>query len=237
MELDNSTNLINSNQKYLNIKFNWKIVAFLILIEIFTIPFVAISNTLTAQSQFDIAIMGFIIAFPALFIILKILLPRLHHSLSISLNLNIIKIHGVLYIGIISGVLLTFMFYLQELTYHFTNSDCIVGLVSAFFSVGISLIFYQLVQKYFNYGITLITAEQKFVLTLNTKDIIVLTLLFTLYETIASPISIIWLPHLEQRFWWGILSGILSGLGGGIPLAIISKLTGYQINVGFRRIF
>jgi hypothetical protein len=148
---------------------------------------------------------------------------------------EIVKIHGALYIGLISGFLLMFMFYLQELTYRFTNSDYIVGTVSAFFSVSVSLILYTVIEKLFNYGIKIKTvSNQTYLLAFPLKDILVITLLFSLYETIASPLSILWIPHFEHRFLWGIISGIASGVIGGLPITIISYVTGYKITINLK---
>lgn len=218
------------------LQFNWTMVLCLVVIEVLTIPFVAISNTITVTNPLYMAIMGFIVAFCALILFVKMILPRLKKHLSKILQLDITKISGVLYIGLISGFLLMFMFNLQEITYMFTPSDTLVGLVSGFGSVGASLLIYRLLDQMLNYGVKIITPKQKFLLSFAWKDVIVLTLLFTLYELIACPVSLLWMSHYEHRFWWGILSGILSGVCGGIPPMLICKLTGYKISLNFRSI-
>ena len=219
---------------YLN--FNLTMVFCLVVIEVLTIPFVAISNTITITNPLYMAIMGFTVAFFALILFIKMILPRLRKHLSTVFKLNIVKISGVVYIGLISGFLLMFMFNLQEITYMFTPSDTLVGLVSGFGSVGASLLIYRILDQVFNYGVKIITPKQKLLLSFAWKDVIALTLLFTLYELIACPVSLLWMSHYEHRFLWGILSGILSGVSGGIPPMLICKLTGYKVTLNFRPI-
>lgn len=218
-------------KKFIAIPFNWKIVVFLIIIEVVTIPFVAISNSLIIKNLLYMSLIGFSVAFVALICIFRGLSLIIKNYFTQLLCEPVIKINGLLYISLIAGFLLMFMFYLQSLTYHFTNSDCIVGLVSAFFSVSISLVIYHLGVHYFNYGIKLITNSNSYTIQIIIKDIVILTLLFSLYETIVSPMSLLWVPHHQHRFIWGIITGVVSGLSGGLPLLVLCYFTKYNITL------
>lgn len=219
--------------KQILLPFNWKIVIFLIILEVFTVPFVAISNSIIISNQIYLGIIGFSVAFIALIIILKLFVQPIKQYLSHLLKQKIIQINGLLYTSLFAGFLLMLMFYLQNLSYSFTKSDCIVGFVSAFFSVSISLIIYNFLASYLGYGVKIKVSDNNccYLVAFPIKDIIVLTLLFSLYETIASPISLLWLPHYNHRFLWGIIAGILSGLAGGIPLILICHFTKYKITI------
>lgn len=218
------------------IPFNWKIIVFLVMVEVCTIPFVAASNTFVVSSALYLSIMGFIVAFAALIFIMKAIEKPIRRYLSKLLGVEITKVTGILYLGLISGFLLMAMFYLQEITYNYTKSDEIVGAVSAFFSVGATLYIYKFVQEVLNYGIKIVTVNKKYIVIFPVKDIIALILLFTIYETIACPVSIIWLPHHEYRFLWGVLAGFLAGFSGGVPLVLICYLTKYKITFNLKEI-
>ena len=222
---------------HISLPINWKVVIFLVILELLTVPFVAISNTIVLSNQNYIVIMGFVVAFFALLVIMKLIITPIKHYLSKLIGVEISRISGVLYLCLISGFLLMFMFYLQEVTYRFTRSDYIVGTVSAFFSVSISLIIYTIIEKYFNYGIKTISKDNKsYLLCFSSKDIIIITLLFSLYETIASPLSILWVPHYTQRFLWGCISAVAAGVGGSLPMVIICYLVGYKITIRLKQI-
>ncbi len=181
------------------------------------------------------SLIGFTVAFLALICILRGLNPIIKNYFSKLMDEPVIKIKGLLCLSLIAGFLLMFMFYLQSLTYRFTNNDYIVGLVSAFFSVSISLIIYHLGVHYFNYGIKLITKTNSYTIQVVIKDIIILTLLFSLYETIVSPISLLWVSHYGHRFMWGIITGVVSGLSGGLPLLALCYFTKYNITLRLLR--
>ncbi len=222
-------------QTNISLPVNWKIIVFMVILELLTIPFVAVGNDIVIAHQNYIVIMGFIVAFFALLVILKLIVHPIKLYFSRLINQQIIRIEGIFYICLLSGFLLMFMFYLQEVTYRFTRSDYIVGLVSAFFSVSVSLIIYAIVEKAFNYGIKIITRDKhKYILTFAPKEILLITLLFSVYETIASPLSILWVPHLEHRFLWGIISAIAAGIVGSVAMVIICTLTGYKISIGLK---
>jgi hypothetical protein len=219
-------------QTIIKLSLDFKLIIFLVILEILTIPIVAITNSIVVNNPIYLLMMGFGAGTFALFVILKLIENPIKKFFSKALNLEVIKVNGTIYIGLLSGFLLMFMFFIQEIVTHFTNNDYIVGLVSAFFSVGITLIIYRIVLHLFNYGIKIRTFDNQVLkLTITNRDIIIITLLFTLYETIASPLSIIWLPHINNRFSWGIISGVAAGIGGGLPLVIISYLTGYKIKL------
>ena len=218
-------------QTIIKLPLDFKLIIFLVILEILTIPIVAITNSIVINNPIYLITMGFGAGAFALLLILKLIERPIKKFFSKALNLEIIKINGTSYIILLSGFLLMFMFFIQEIVTHFTNNDYILGLVSAFFSVGITLIIYQIISHVFNYGIKIKTSDnQTLKLIINSRDIIIVTLLFTLYETIASPLSIIWLAH-NNRFLWGLISGLASGIGGGLPLVIISYLTGYKIKL------
>ncbi len=219
-------------QNIIKLSLNFKLIIFLVILEVLTIPIVAITNSIVVNNPIYLLIIGFVAGALAILVILKLIETPIKRFFSKELNVEIIKVNGSLYIGLLSGFLLMFMFFTQEIVIHFTNNDYIVGLVSAFFSVGVTLIIYRIMLHLFNYGIKITTSNnQVLTLTVDYRDIIIITLLFTLYETIASPLSIIWLPHISHRLLWGILSGIVSGVSGGLPLILISHLTGYKIQL------
>lgn len=233
--MNTNINNENLNKSYIKIPFNWKIIIFLVILEVLTVPLVAISNNIVIKNYVYVLLMGFIVAAFALFIIMKLIIFPIKNYFAGLIGQKILKIHGALYIGLLAGFLLMFMFFVQELTYKFTNSDCIVGFVSAFFSVGISLIIYSIFSKFFNFGLKIFTENKQYLLLLiPMKDIIALTLLFSIYETIASPLSILWVPHLDHRFVWGIISGVVSGVVGGTPLVIISFILNYKITINLK---
>ena len=104
--------------------------------------------------------MGFGAGAFALVIIMLVIKSYLRKYFSRLLNTNITNITGVLYIALISGFLLMFMFFIQGITYYFNKSDYVVGGVSAFFSVSITLIIYKAILYVFKYGVKIKTADQ-----------------------------------------------------------------------------
>jgi hypothetical protein len=211
------------------LSFNFKLVLFLILLEIFTIPFVAIANTLVLNNVLLIAVLGFVVAFFAIAAIIRIITQPLKMFISSQINQPVCKLTGVFYTSLLSGILLMLMFYIQTIIYLYTNNSYIIGTLSAFFSVGPTLLIYFIIEKYFKIGIKIITPTNNFLISIKFIDIVYLTLLFSLYETFASPLSIIWLTHTSDRFFWGILSGLAAGLGGSIPIVIICRLFKYKL--------
>ena len=218
----------------IKVPFTWELIVFLVVLEVLTIPFVAISNSIIKSNKTYIIIIGFGVAFMAIAIIMKLIIPMLKLYLFKLMGKPIAQINGVFYITWLSGMLLMLMFYIQIITYQFTDSDFIVGGVSAFFGVGAILLLYTIIQKIFDYGIIIKTTDTQQIIYLNIKDILVVTTLITLYETIISPVSIIWEHFPEQRFVWGIISGLLSGMIGGSVLGIICRITNYKITIELR---
>lgn len=213
----------------IKLSFNSKLILFLILLEIFTIPFVAIANNLVINNPLLISILGFVVAFFAIATIIKIITQPLKTFISKQINQPITKLTGIFYTSLLSGILLMLMFYIQTLIYQYTDNNYIIGALSAFFSVGPTLVIYFLIAKHLKIGIKIITPTTFFLISIKFIDIVYLTLLFSLYETFASPLSIIWLTHANDRFLWGILSGFAAGLGGSIPIVIICRILNYKL--------
>lgn len=215
----------------IQIKFSWQLVALLMAIEVLTIPFVALSNSFIINSKLNIVLMGFIVAFIALIIIIQVIKNKLKKYFSKKINMHIYKLQGAFYIGFLSGFLLMFMFYLQDFIASYTRNEYVISFVSTFISVGVSLLIYYVIQYLFNYGIKLVTEKVIFTVAIKLIDILILTILFSIYEIVAYKISGIWIPHQEHRFFWGLISGVGAGFFGSIPILIIARLSRYKFNL------
>ncbi len=217
--------------KQVQICFGWQLIALLVAIEVLTIPFVALGNNFVGNSKVSIAIMGFIVAFFALIVITRLIRNLLKKTFSKLIGQDILHLKGIIYIGIIAGFLLMFMFYLQEIASNYTRNDYITSFSTTFISVGSSLLIYYTIEKIFHYGIKLKTSNNKYIIKIRLIDILILTLLFSIYEIIAYEVSGIWIPHRDYRFWWGLLSGVGAGFLGSLPVLLITSVTGYKFNL------
>ncbi len=211
-------------KKAVPILFGVKGIVFFILLESLTVPLVAISNSFVIQSIWYMAAMGFIVAFICVFFLVKVLKKLIiRHFLKLfGVELNSIK--NLWYLGLISGILLMIMFFIQNILFSHGWHDATTGFISAFVSVGATLLIYQLMVFIFNFGITVSYADNEYVINFTLKDIFILSVFFGLYELIVCPITGLWIPYPEHRFSLGLISGIIGGGTGGI---LVYSLTHY----------
>ena len=210
-------------------RFNYKLILLLTAIEVLTIPYVAIFHDYINNNIIDIAVIGFFIAFIVVFLILYIIIPYLKKILSNILKCEVISLSNILYICILAGLLLATMFISQLKIIIYTQNDYLIGFLSAFISILITLLLYILIVKIFNYGVVINTKNNSYIITITIMSSLKLTLLFSFYEALVSGPSIIWLNHQSHRFLWGIISGIYTAVVGGVPTLIICKLMNFKL--------
>ena len=84
----------------LKLPLNYKLIIFLVILEILTIPIVAISNSSISNNPIYLLAMGFGAGAFALVIIMLVIKSYLRKYFSRLLNTNITNITGVLYIAL-----------------------------------------------------------------------------------------------------------------------------------------
>lgn len=202
--------------------FSWRTVVFFILLELFTVPPVAMSNSIVIRNIWYMAIMGFVVALICVYFLLRLLEKLIiRHSPRI-IGLSITTIRGIWYIALLAGILLMIMFIVQDLLFNRGFGDFSVGFISAFISVGGTLFIYKLL-TYTGISIRLIANDVIYNLQFGWLDILKLAILFGIYEFIVCPITGLWIPYPEHRFSLAVLSGIIGGGTGGFAVSLISK--------------
>ena len=211
------------NNKSFALIFNFRIILFFIALETLTVPLVAMSNTIATQAIIFMAIMGFLVAFIIVMLLLRLLKNIVIKNSMQILGVQISSICGVWYLAVLAGILEMIMFVVQDQLFVWSWNDYETGFASAFISVGLTLMIYQLGVNYFKLGIILFGDSCNYILQFAWPDVFKLALLFGLYELIVCPITGWWIPyHDMQRLWMAILSGIVGGGSGGLLLYLIT---------------
>ena len=212
------------NKKFFVIVFNLRIVLFFIALETLTVPLVAMSNKIATQAVIFMAIMGFVVAFIIVMVLLRMLKQVIINNSLRIFAVQLSAVHGVWYLGVLAGILEMIMFVVQDLLFARHWDDYRVGFASAFISVGLTLIIYQLGVRYFKLALVLVSATTKYTLQFAGQDIFKLALLFGIYELIVCPITGWWIPYQDtQRLMMAIFSGIVGGGSGGLLLYLITR--------------
>lgn len=205
------------------IYFGPKWIIFFVLLETLTVPLVALSNDIAIKNILYMSIMGFIVAFVCVMVLVNGFKKTLiKHSASL-LGIEIDQIFGLWYIGILAGILLMVMFFIQDILFGFHLNEFLTGYFSALVSVCFTLILYQLLIELFDFGITINHAGKIYQFNFAMSDIFLLGVYFGLYELIACPITGLWIPYPEHRLILGIISGIIAGGSGGLLLYLLSR--------------
>lgn len=211
------------NNKSFALIFNFRIILFFIALETLTVPLVAMSNTFATQAIIFMAIMGFLVAFIVVILLLRLLKKVVINNSVKIIGVQLRNIHRVWYLAILAGILEMIMFVVQDQLFAWHWNDYQVGFISAFISVGLTLVIYRFGVKYFKFAIVLSSDSCAHSLQFAWFDIFKLALLFGLYELIVCPITGWWIPyHDMQRLWMAIFSGIVGGGSGGLLLYLIT---------------
>lgn len=214
------------------IYFSPRVIIFFILLETLTVPLVALGNSITIQNIFCSAIIGFIVAFVCVLLLLKVLKQLIIKYSQNLFALTVSDIHGILFIGLMAGMLLMIMFIVQFIMFRHGYNDFSTGLVSAFISVLLILSLYELMAKISSFGIIIIGANNTYYkIHFAYREIIYLSILFGIYEFIVCPITGIWLHFTTYRLAVAILSGALGGGIGGLFLHLVSRFTKIKLNL------
>lgn len=210
--------------RHIKIEFNLWAVSFFILLETLTVPLVAASNHLVVRHFVYIAIMGFLVALVIVGSLLYGLKKFIIYNSPNLFGVQLSNISGILYIGILGGVLEMVMFVVQHFMFSFHYKDYSTGFVSAFISVGFTLLLYELITYKTGYSVILENDAEEYVVRFGYVAIIKLSLLFGLYELIVCPITGWWIPYSgASRLRMAIISGILGGAFGGYCLYLCTR--------------
>jgi len=208
-------------QKKLSLIFGWRTVIFFILLELFTVPPVAMSNSIVIQNIWYMAIMGFVVALICVYFLLRLLKNTIIKNSLRIVGTQLFDINGIWYIAVLAGILLMIMFVVQDLLFSYKFGDFSTGFISAFISVGGTLVLYKLL-SYSGISIRLMANSQQYQLEFEWLDILKLAVLFGLYEFIVCPITGLWIPYPEHRFSLAVVSGIIGGGAGGLLVSMLS---------------
>jgi hypothetical protein len=207
----------------ISLKFGWRTIIFFLLLELFTVPPVAMSNSIVIQNIWYMAIMGFIVALVCVYFLLRILKAFLIRNSERIIGVIISDIHGIWYIALLAGILLMIMFVVQDFLFAHNFGDFSAGFFSAFLSVGGTLLIYKL-GFYCGLNISLNSSNtSKYQLEISWSGVLKLSLLFGIYELIVCPITGLWIPYPEHRFSLAVISGVVGGATGGALVAFISS--------------
>lgn len=222
-------------KKLIPIKFGLRWVIFFVLLESSTVPLVAMSNSIAIQNIAYMSIMGFIVAFICVLVLVKLLRNLLiKHSASL-LGFAADDIRGLWYISVVAGILLMIMFFVQDIIYAHGYGDYSAGFFSALLSVGISLLIYELVAKLTGFAIKVHSRGEIYQIRFQIRDILILALIFSIYEFFVCPITSIWVPRHEYRVLIAFASGIAGGAFGGVLLYFISRFIPFHARLTLQK--
>lgn len=229
-------NQIQSN-KLVPINFSAHVIIFFMLLEGITVPLVAISNNMIINNIVYSAYCGFIVAAICILFLFKVLKKFiLKHSANI-FGMNITHIDGIMLIGILAGILLMVMFIVQFILFSNGANDYITGFLSGLLSIFVTLCFYEVMARisFFTIKIT-DNNSNKYQIHFAFKDIILLSIIFAIYELIVCPITGAWIPFTTWRVPVAILSGIIGGGIGGLFLYITTNYLKIKLRISLKYI-
>lgn len=220
------------SNKLVSINFSSGVIIFFIFLEGLTVPLVAISNNIMTNNMLFSAASGFIVAAICILFLFKVLKKLiLKHSKNI-FSMDLINIEGISIIGFMAGILLMVMFIVQFLAYSHGSNDYLAGFLSGFLSVFTTLYCYEIVGRIEVFTIKIINSNKhKYQIHFKFRDIIVLSLIFGIYELIVCPITAAWIPFTTWRIPVAILSGIIGGGIGGGFLYVTTNVFKLKLNI------
>lgn len=205
------------------LRFGWRTIVFFLLLELFTVPPVAMSNSIVIQNIWYMAIMGFVVALICVYFLLRLIKKFLIRNSQKIIGIEISDIRGIWYIALLAGILLMIMFVIQDFLFVRGFGDFSTGFFSAFLSVGSTLLLYKL-GTYTGFGIRLNGYnDSQYLLDIDWSAMIKLSFLFGIYEFVVCPITGLWIPYPEHRFSLAVISGIIGGATGGAVVSFISR--------------
>lgn len=212
------------NNQPINLFRGYKVILFFILLESLTVPFVALFNTIAIQNIVFMAIMGFVVALFAVFILLNSANKWLIRYLQLNYDATITSVHHLWYLGVIGGVLEMIMFIVQNELFARGYGDFSTGFWSALISVAIALLIYKLILQFCNFAVMVMSGETSYVLDIQFIDIARLSLLMAVYEFVVCPITGWWIPYSgAMRIVVAIFSAVIGASCGGILVVGITK--------------
>lgn len=207
----------------ISLKFGWRTIIFFLLLELFTVPPVAMSNSIVIQNIWYMAIMGFVVALICVYFLLRLLKTFLIRNSERIIGVAVSDIYGIWYIALLAGILLMIMFVVQDFLFAHNFSDFSAGFFSAFLSVGGTLLIYKLGLCWgLNISLNGLNGSQ-YQLDIGWSAVLKLSLLFGIYELVVCPITGLWIPYPEHRFSLAVISGVVGGATGGALVAFISS--------------
>lgn len=212
-------------RKDIAIQFNTKFLIILLLIELITVPLVAISNPLLTKNFWTTIFFGFVIAAFGLVLLLRIIRNYLISNAESLFGVLVRKITNLWLIVVIAGILEMVMFGIQDTLFSKHVNVYTVGFISALGSVFCSLVVYKLCASLFKISITLENDENKISINFSWLNVIYLSFLFGVYEFIVCPITGWWIPyHGFARFGIAVLSAFIGAICGFLLMLIVVKL-------------
>lgn len=210
--------------KLVQINFSGKVIIFFIFLEGLTVPMVAWSNSFAAHNIVYSASVGFVVAAICVLFLFKTLKKFIIKNSEKIFGIRIIDFKGLIIIGLMAGILLMVMFIVQFILFSNGANDYISGFFSGALSVFTTLCVYELFSffKPLNIVITA-TNETNYQIHFKMSDIVILSLLFGIYELIVCPITGAWVPFTTWRIPVAILSGIVGGGLGGLFLFLTTN--------------
>lgn len=210
--------------KSIPIVFSYKAIGFFVLLELFTVPMVAMSNSFVIQHTEYIAVMGFVVALVVVYLMLRLLEKFIIRQSNEWFGFQIDRVQHIWYIGIISGILEMIMFMVQDYLFNLHWHDYSAGFWSALISVGLSLLLYKAVLKITGFGVVLSNQGIKYKLNISFSSVLKLSLLLGLYELIVCPITGWWIPYFGyQRFLMAVFSAVIGASCGSLLLVVLTS--------------
>lgn len=211
--------------KTIAIKFNLKIIWFFVLLEGFTVPMVAMSNSLVLRGTYYVMAVGFLVALIVVYFLLQ-LLNRLiiKHSATL-IGIKVERIVHIWYVAVISGILEMVMFIVQDNLFQRGYGDWSAGFWSAFISVAAALLVYKIIFMLVRFGLKLFSSDGQWLVDFAFVDIIRLSFIFGIYELIVCPITGWWIPYQGwQRFAMAVFSAIVGAIAGSLLVILLSRI-------------
>lgn len=210
--------------KLVQINFSGKVIIFFIFLEGLTVPMVAWSNSFAANNIIYSAGVGFVVAAICILFLFKTLKKLIIKNSRKIFGIEITDFNGLIIIGLMAGVLLMVMFIVQFILFSHGANDYIAGFFSGTLSVFATLCIYELFSFITPLNIVIVGTDKiNYQIHFKISDIVLLSLLFGIYELIVCPITGTWVPFTTWRIPVAILSGIIGGGFGGLFLFLATN--------------
>lgn len=223
--------------KLVPINFNFKVIVFFMFLEGLTVPLVAGSNSYYKNNIVYSGAVGFIVAAICILFLFKTLKKYIIKNSAKIFGIEIIDFQGLILIAIMAGILLMVMFIVQFLLFSHGANDYIAGFFSGLASIFITLLIYEAVSFIKALNIVVIDIDnKKFQIHFKLNDILLLSLLFGIYELIVCPITGAWIPFITWRIPVAFLSGIIGGALGGLFLYLSTNYFKIKVFLNLKHI-